>query len=91
VVADSTSEAIAGAIELSLVAVEDSDNATRPLVSGWKDLRGPAFSLLGLATVFTLNALLSQPIAGFDYLSSRFDQSGNRSGSNRGKSRDGNH
>jgi hypothetical protein len=37
-------------------------------------------SALGLAIVFTLNAALSQPLAGFDYLASRFD-------ANRGKLR----
>jgi hypothetical protein len=31
------------------------------------------YSGLGLATVFTLNAVFSQPIAGFDYLPSRHD------------------
>ena len=31
------------------------------------------FSGLGLATVFTLNAVLSQPIGGFDYLTSHLD------------------
>ena len=31
---------------------------------------------LGLATVFTLNAVLSQPIAGFDFLTSRLDAEG---------------
>jgi hypothetical protein len=34
------------------------------------------FSGLGLATVFTLNAVLSQPIAGFDYLTSLLDSNG---------------
>jgi hypothetical protein len=34
------------------------------------------FSALGLATVFTLNAVLSQPIAGFDYLTRRLDTGG---------------
>jgi hypothetical protein len=34
------------------------------------------FSALGLATVFTLNAVLSQPIAGFDYLTRRLDLGG---------------
>jgi hypothetical protein len=31
---------------------------------------------LGMATVFTLNAVLSQPMAGFDYLTSRLDADG---------------
>jgi hypothetical protein len=39
---------------------------------GWT-LPVSLFSGLGLATVFTLNALLSQPIAGFDYLTRRLD------------------
>ncbi len=39
----------------------------------WGSFSVPVFSGLGLATVFTLNAVLSQPIAGFDYLTSRLD------------------
>jgi hypothetical protein len=39
----------------------------------WPGLPYSAFSSLGLATVMTLNAVLSQPLAGFDYLTSRFD------------------
>jgi hypothetical protein len=33
----------------------------------------PVYSGLGLAMVFTLNAVFSQPMAGFDYLTSRLD------------------
>jgi hypothetical protein len=44
--------------------------------------RGPfpvsVASALGLATVFTLNAVFSQPIAGFDYLTTRLDAGGGR-------------
>jgi len=43
---------------------------------GWGQFPGPVFSGLGLATVFTLNAVLSQPIAGFDYLTTRMDANG---------------
>jgi hypothetical protein len=39
----------------------------------WGRFSVPVFSGLGLATVFTLNAVLSQPMAGFDYLTSRLD------------------
>jgi hypothetical protein len=42
----------------------------------WVELPVPVFSGLGLATVFTLNAILSQPIGGFDYLTSRLDAVG---------------
>jgi hypothetical protein len=42
-------------------------------VRDWEEFPIPVFSSLGLATVFTLNAVLSQPIAGFDYLTSRLD------------------
>jgi hypothetical protein len=36
----------------------------------WGRISVPVFSGLGLATVFTLNAVLSPPMAGFDYLTS---------------------
>jgi len=39
----------------------------------WDGLPNSLFSGLGLAIAFTLNAALSQPFAGFDYLASRFD------------------
>jgi len=45
-------------------------------VRDWEGYPVPVFSGLGLATVFTLNAVLSQPIAGFDYLTSRLDANG---------------
>jgi hypothetical protein len=43
---------------------------------GWGGFRVSVFSGLGVATVFTLNAVLSQPIAGFDYLTRRMDAGG---------------
>jgi len=39
----------------------------------WDGLPNSLVSGLGLAIAFTLNAALSQPFAGFDYLASRFD------------------
>jgi hypothetical protein len=42
-------------------------------IRNWGRLPVSLFSGLGIATVLTLNALLSQPMAGFDYLSTRFD------------------
>jgi hypothetical protein len=46
----------------------------------WDRLPKTLFSGLGPAIVFTVNAVLSQPFAGFDYLAARFDW-------NRGKRR----
>jgi hypothetical protein len=43
------------------------------------------FSALGLAVAFTLNAALSQPFAGFDYLASRFDWKRGKLGRLRGR------
>jgi len=42
-------------------------------VRPWGGFPVSFFSGLGLATIFTLNAVLSQPLAGFDFLSSRLD------------------
>ena len=42
----------------------------------WRGFPVSVFSALGVATVFTLNAVLSQPIAGFDFLTARLDASG---------------
>ncbi len=39
----------------------------------WDRLPDSLFSGLGLAFAFTLNATLSQPFAGFDFIASRFD------------------
>ncbi len=41
----------------------------------WSGFRVSVFSGLGVATVWTLNAVLSQPIAGFDYLTARLYRS----------------
>jgi hypothetical protein len=50
--------------------------APRPRTRGI--LRASLSSGLGLATVLTLNVVLSDPIAGFDYLAARFDLSGRK-------------
>jgi hypothetical protein len=50
-------------------AARSGDFHLRP----WRGFPFSVFSALGLATVFTLNAVLSQPIAGFDYLTARLD------------------
>jgi hypothetical protein len=41
----------------------------------WGGLPVSVFSGLGVATVWTLNAVLSQPIAGYDYLTARLYRS----------------
>jgi len=41
----------------------------------WGRLPVSVFSGLGVATVWTLNAVLSQPIAGYDYLTARLYRS----------------
>jgi hypothetical protein len=51
------------------LAMEPETLRTRP----WSGFRVSIFSALGLATVFTVNAVLSQPLAGFDYLTARLD------------------
>ena len=51
----------------------DNDPSRLSSVRDLAEFPVSVFSGLGLATVFTLNAVLSQPIAGFDYLTSRFD------------------
>jgi hypothetical protein len=54
-------------------------------VGRWGKSPVSVFSGLGLATVFTLNALLSQPIAGFDYLASRMDAGGGPRSNRKGR------
>jgi hypothetical protein len=58
-------------------ATEDAVPAQAPTLRDrpWSGFPISIFSGLGAATVFTLNAVLSQPIAGFDYLTSRLDTS----------------
>jgi hypothetical protein len=56
---------LAGNVEQAL-AEDDSRGA-------WVGLPRSLFSGLGLAVVLTLNAALSQPLAGFDFLATRFD------------------
>jgi hypothetical protein len=54
------------------VTAQSPTHRVRP----WGRLPVSVFSGLGVATVFTLNAVLSQPMAGFDYLTSRLDADG---------------
>jgi hypothetical protein len=67
-------------LDLSSVSLaSEQDALTQESESGvraWRGLPVSISSSLGLATVLTLNALLSQPIAGFDYLASRLYRSG---------------
>jgi hypothetical protein len=56
--------------------VRPSDRAPTVRVGSWRGFPVSVFSALGVATVFTLNAVLSQPIAGFDYLTARLDAGG---------------
>jgi len=59
-------------------AVNEGDETGRSealRVVDWGAVPATVFSGLGLATVLTFNALLSQPIAGFDYLTARLDAS----------------
>ena len=49
----------------------------------WGGLPVSVYSGLGVATVLTLNAVLSQPIAGYDYLTARLYRSGIRAISRR--------
>jgi hypothetical protein len=81
-IADRSPEIAAGrAVDLALMNRDipatrrDDDPAQSgiPAESDWAGIRVPVFSGLGLATVFTLNAVFSQPIGGFDYLTSRLD------------------
>jgi hypothetical protein len=55
-----------------------SDRAPTVREASWRGFPVSVFSALGVATVFTLNAVLSQPIAGFDYLTARLDSGGGR-------------
>ena len=52
-------------------------------VRSWGGFPLSAFSGLGVATVLTLNAVLSQPIAGYDFLTACLYRSRNRAGSRR--------
>jgi hypothetical protein len=47
-----------------------------PAPAQWANVPATIFSGLGLASIFTLNAVLSQPIAGFDYLTKHFERAG---------------
>jgi hypothetical protein len=53
----------------------------------WGQFPFSVFSGFGLASVVTFNAVLSQPLAGFDYLTSRFDFGRSKSGRPRRRSR----
>jgi hypothetical protein len=58
-----------------------------PRARPWGGLPLSVFSGLGVATVFTLNAVFSQPLAGFDYLTSRLDAGGGPRPSPKGRPR----
>jgi hypothetical protein len=61
------------------VPLNEGDIAARSLTlpdRPWRGLPISEFSGLAIATVLTLNAVLSQPIAGYDYLTSRLDADG---------------
>jgi hypothetical protein len=53
-----------------------TDQSRSPHGRPWGRFPVSVFSGLGLATIFTLNSVLSQPIAGFDYLTSHMDPGG---------------
>jgi hypothetical protein len=69
-------QAVLPSHEILVAARPDPDQSRTLTAATWNDFPAPVFSGLGLATVFTLNAVLSQPIAGFDYLTSRLDAVG---------------
>jgi hypothetical protein len=58
-----------------LRAVNSGETQIRATRQWWRHPIS-VFSGLGLATVFTLNALFSQPIAGFDFLAGRLEAAG---------------
>ena len=62
------------------IPVTEGDIAAQsPIFRGRTWSRWPISAVsagLGVATVFTLNAVLSQPLAGFDFLTSRLDADG---------------
>jgi hypothetical protein len=83
-IADTDAELPAGAAVQTPTVLANLDNrVTTPdddtaqsgslAVGDWPELPAPVYSSLGLATAFTLNAVFSQPIGGFDYLVSRLD------------------
>jgi hypothetical protein len=57
--------------EIVVTDGSDAPESRRRPGRRWEALPVSIFSGLGLATVFTLNAVLSQPIAGFDFLAAR--------------------
>lgn len=60
--------------DAALAAVDPALAEDRSLAAGrWVAMPNSLFSGLGLAIALTLNAALSQPFGGFDYLASRFD------------------
>ncbi len=69
------------AVSLAEGEVIASDQASR--LRTWRGFPVSVFSGLGVATVLTLNAVLSQPIAGYDYLTAKLYRSGIRAFSRR--------
>jgi hypothetical protein len=73
-----------GLADLALLASLESPIAEGDLTAEPRTLpvrpqggfRGSIVSAMGLATVLTVNAVLSQPLAGFDYLTARLDAGG---------------
>jgi hypothetical protein len=57
---------------LAVASNPDPADGHTPEKGTWRGLTPSIFSALGVATVFTLNAALSQPLAGFDLAASRF-------------------
>jgi len=56
-------------------------------IRAWGGFPVSVFSGLGAATVLTLNAVFSQPLAGYDYLAARLYRSGIRATTRRGPSK----
>jgi len=69
---DPDPEAIGELATIDAVAAEIGQD-TRSGSRTWGGFPVSIFSGLGLATVLTLNAVLSQPMAGFDFLCSRLE------------------
>jgi len=75
-----------GLDESSAVLLADGEVIAREEVARlqrWSNFRASVFSGLGVATVWTLNAVFSQPIAGYDYLTARLYRSRIGAGSGR--------
>jgi hypothetical protein len=69
-----TSPALAANGEVAATEKVGSNQPGPRRIHPWGGVRMSLFSGLGLATVWTLNTVLSQPMAGFDYLASKLDR-----------------